>query len=114
MDKRWVIAMVVAGVVIVIATVVPAVVGRANGWDGGYYGMMGGGFGWMWMMPVFMIAFWGLVIWAVVAVVQGASHTNGAGPSAPREESALEILKRRYARGEIGKEEFEEKKRALV
>jgi len=67
----------------------------------------------MWFMPVFMIVFWGLVIWAVVALVQGISRSRSAG-GASREDSALEILKRRYARGEIGKEEYEEKKRDLL
>ncbi|MBI2171195.1 MAG: SHOCT domain-containing protein [Chloroflexi bacterium] len=33
---------------------------------------------------------------------------------ASREDSALEILKRRYARGDISKEEYEEKKRDLL
>ncbi|MBI2165039.1 MAG: SHOCT domain-containing protein [Chloroflexi bacterium] len=73
-------------------------------------GMMWG-FGWMWFMPVFMIAFWGLVIWAVVALVQGLSRP---GTSGGHEESALEVLKRRYAGGEITKEEYEEKKRVIA
>jgi putative membrane protein len=40
--------------------------------------------------------------------------TGTGGRGARSEESALEILKRRYARGEINKEEFEEKKKDLA
>jgi putative membrane protein len=45
-----------------------------------------------------------------VSRTQVAGGTSGSGGSA----SALEVLKTRYARGEIGKEEYEEKKKDLV
>jgi putative membrane protein len=48
----------------------------------------------------------------VVAIVLGSRYGFGRGRGAPRDD-ALEILKRRYASGEISKEEFEEKKRDL-
>ncbi|MBM3149156.1 MAG: SHOCT domain-containing protein [Chloroflexi bacterium] len=75
-------------------------------------GMMGG-FGWGWFMPIGMILFWGLVIWGIVALVRGVA-TPGSSGSSRELDSALEVLKRRYARGEISKEEFEEKRKDLV
>jgi len=48
-----------------------------------------------------------------VALVRGLTPSGGSRPS-DEPGSALEILKRRYARGEIGKQEFEEKKKDLT
>ncbi len=109
--------LVIGGSVLVAVLVLLPVLGWAfgggGGWPAGGWGMgpwMMWGFGWWWFMPVFMVLFWGLVIWAVVALVQGLSRPSGPVGVSGRQDSALEILKRRYARGEIGKEEYEEKK----
>ena len=72
------------------------------------YGMMGG-FGF-----VFVIIFWILIVALIVLLIR---RLVSSGPtrisSPPQEDSALEILKKRYARGEIDKEEFEAKKKDL-
>ena len=69
---------------------------------------------WMWGawglgMMVMMLVFWGLVITGVVLAIRWLT-TGGAGGPRYR---ALEILRERYARGEIDKEEFESKRRDL-
>jgi len=88
--------------------------GRGYDWGMGP-GMMGGGYGMGWFGPIMMIAFWIAVIVGIVFLVRWLIiSTRSAGQSTYHEDSALEILKRRYARGEIGKEEFEEKKRDLL
>ena len=77
--------------------------------------MMGyGNYGMGWFGGIFMIAFWVLVIAGVVflvrwLVVSSRKSERGSGGDSP-----LEILKSRYARGEINKEEFEGKKKALL
>ena len=72
------------------------------------FGTMGG-FGW-----IFMVVFWGLVIWAIVALVRGNSGSGHGGDDAHgKDKSPLDILKERYAKGEIDKKEFEERKKDL-
>ena len=57
-----------------------------------------------------MILFWLLVIVAIVAALRRTPWSSSSGGAA---QTPLEILKARYARGEIDKKEFEEKKRDL-
>ena len=61
------------------------------------------------VMMLMMLAFWGLVI---AGPVVGLRWLAGQGRPAHRDE-AHEILRLRYARGEIDKQEFEARKRDL-
>lgn len=116
MNKNIKTALIIGGVIVVILIIVPLIIGLTGGWQGYGYVMMGsgmmGGYGWGWFMPVIMIVFWGLVIWGIVALVRGVSA--GSAVTSTPSDSALEILKRRYARGEITKQEYEERKKDLI
>jgi len=71
------------------------------------------GWGVLWMIMI--TAFWLLVLMGLALAVRWLWRVGSAiGTVRTQEESALEILKKRYARGEIGKEEFEAKKRDLL
>lgn len=78
------------------------------------YGWAGNGM--FWGMGWFsMLAFWGLVLVAVVLVARWLAGPEGAsGPGDGRVETPLEALAKRYARGEIDREEFETRKRDLT
>jgi len=65
--------------------------------------------GWGIGMMAMMFLFWALVI---VGLIVGIRWLLGQG-KATRSDSALEILRQRYARGEINKEEFDLKKKDL-
>ncbi|HZJ49641.1 MAG TPA: SHOCT domain-containing protein [Actinomycetota bacterium] len=70
-------------------------------WDG----MWGwGGLGLLWM-ALFWVGIALLVVWSV--------RQFGGGSGGGSERRALEILEERFARGEIDRDEFEERKRVL-
>jgi putative membrane protein len=78
-------------------------------WQWGMHPMM-----FMWgagglVMMLMMLVFWGLVI---AGVILGLRWLARQGHGEGRDE-ALEILRQRYARGEIDKQEFETRKRDL-
>jgi putative membrane protein len=119
MNKTMKTALVIGGIVVAILIVLPLVFGPTWGWRDGGWGMPwwcpmeGFGWGWGWFMPVSMILFWGLVIWGVVALMRGTSHPNDPASGSSQLNSALEVLKKRYARGEISKAEYEEKRKDI-
>lgn len=78
----------------------------------------GGSGGWgMGFGLLFMILFWGLVILGIVALVrwlvQQSQPRRERDGRAPPEKTPLEIVRERYARGEIHREEYERMKRDL-
>ena len=64
---------------------------------------------WMGLGWLFMIIFWVLIILGVVYLVKLIAGT-GAKKEATKDETPLEILKKRYAKGEITKEQFDQMK----
>jgi putative membrane protein len=77
-------------------------------------GMMGWGYGMGWFGTILMALFWIAVIVGIIFLIRWLFVSTGAkGHGAISEDSPLEILKRRYARGDINKEEFEQKKKDL-
>jgi putative membrane protein len=110
------------GVVSVSAALPAAAQDAAPGWRHGAPGMIGDG-GWAWMMffgPLMMILFVATVVVLVAFALRwltghgmhgphGTGHTLAPAPG----RTPLDILKERFARGEIDKAEFEERRRVL-
>ncbi len=73
------------------------------------WGMMNWGWGGM----IFQLLFWfvviGIIIWGIKYMTDHGQRNNHS-----YEEDALSILKKRYAKGEIDKKEFNEKKKDLL
>lgn len=60
--------------------------------------------------PIFMIAVWVLIIWGIISLVR---HFSGSCHSNNKNESAADILKERYVKGEITREQFESMKKDI-
>jgi putative membrane protein len=61
-----------------------------------------------WMMLVWIVIT-GLIIWGIVALVRRGTSISGTA----QKRDPLDIARERYAKGEIGKEEFDEIKKNL-
>jgi len=71
-----------------------------------------------WIFGIFMMVFWVvLVVLVVYLLVRGFSHHGTAGTTGgyfePSKESPMEIARRRFAAGEITKEQLEEIEKTL-
>lgn len=75
-------------------------------WDGGW-GPGWGLFGWM------HVLWWLLILLAVIVLLRWVFGQGSRGLRRPHEDRSLIILRERFARGEIDKAEFEERKRDL-
>jgi len=76
-------------------------------------GMMGG-WGMGWFGGIFMIVFWVLVIMGLAFLIKWLIQTTKGASPEQGSSGALDILKERYVRGEIAKEEFEQMKKDIA
>ncbi len=69
------------------------------------------GWGWMIFGGLHMLLFWALIILGIIALLK---WLKAPGSKDTYAKSPLHILQQRYARGEIDREEYEEKKAELM
>jgi uncharacterized membrane protein len=115
MDRNQNAALIVGGIILAVLAFSALGFLLLWGFRSSGFGMMGpgmmGGYGSMFLLPIFIIVILGLVIWAAVTATQKSSGKPDI--TGYKAETPLDILKRRYAQGEIDKEEYETKKRDL-
>jgi putative membrane protein len=116
-DNRglWIVLGVLALLVLLGATSGGGMMGPGMmGWYGGQAGAYGGG--WRWGLGLglgwlALLAFFGAVIVGIILLVRTldshSAHGPGTPPAAVGHDTALEVLRRRYAAGELTEEEYE-------
>jgi len=72
----------------------------------------GWGSGFMWLMPLVMLAWFALMIAVIVLLVRWLGGGNGGRSASTR--NARDILDERYARGEIDREEYVQRKNDIA
>ena len=65
----------------------------------------GMGIGWGWIVGLIVLI---IIVWIIVSMLNRKQHSTVTA-----EKSPLDILKERYVRGEISKQEYEEKRKAV-
>lgn len=74
--------------------------------------MDGWGPGWGWFVASHVL-WWVVVIVALIALLRWAIQGGGQRTAPPRPDRALDLLRERFARGEIDETEFEARRRTL-
>ena len=69
-------------------------------------GMMGFGMG---FGAIIMVLFWGAIIWLVISLINAGTKKSEETPESP-----LGILKKRYAKGEITRDQYLEMEKELT
>ena len=114
----------VLGGAVLVLVLLPVFAGSGHFGSGlmmGQGGMMGGGWGffgiiWMLVPLLFFGGLVALIVWAVTQLGTGghaASGRHAASSAGVHDQSAEEILRQRFARGEIDAEEYEQRRRIL-
>lgn len=82
---------------------------------GDTWGMHGDvGWGWMTLMMVVMVLFWGAVIFGIVWLIRGVARGGPAGETPVSRETALQVLERRFAEGALTVEDYRARREVLV
>lgn len=79
-------------------------------WNDGWNNGMGWG-GWI-VMTLIMVAFWSVVVFAVVAIFRGDRDARSAAQQ-PQRRDPMQILDERFARGEIEVDEYHARQQVL-
>jgi len=95
---------------LIIASLILPVVALADSNDCPMF-MMGSFSGYGWFGWFLMVLFWALIITASILLIRWIIKQF---QSENKDKSALDLLKERYAKGEINEQEFEEKKKKLI
>lgn len=70
--------------------------------------------GYMLLCGLMMVLFWGGLIALVIWLLRSLGRRDAPDADLRRQPNALDLLQERYARGEIDKQEYEERKRDLT
>ncbi len=90
---------------------------QSGGYPRGHmWGWMMGDWGMGWFGMIFMLLFWVLVIAGIVFLIRSLVQSKGGRDRSDvgTGSQAMDILKQRYARGEISKDEFESMKKEIL
>jgi len=113
MNQNLKTALIVGGIIVLALILISVIIGYSDGWQWFRHDMMGPGMmrgGFMSVIIIVWIVVIALIIWAIVAASQSPGKAGSSGSS---EGSAMDILNKRYASGEINRDEYLSMKKDL-